>query len=149
MRRLAIGVGDMFCPYCKKEAVFFKTSTHLYGSDYGPLWMCEDCVAYVGCHRGTSNPLGTLANKELRLWRKKAHQAFDLLWESGLMSRRNAYKFLQHALGLSRKQCHIAKFNVGLCYLTTIVCYDLGMIDDVVEEFKIYSNHEQKKETEK
>lgn len=139
----------MYCPYCKKEAVFFRNSTHLYGKDYGPIWMCKDCDAYVGCHRGTSNPLGTLANKELRLWRKKAHQAFDLLWESGLMSRRNAYKFLQHALGLSRKQCHIAKFNVGLCYLTTIVCYDLGMIDDFVEEFKIYSNHEQKKETEK
>jgi len=46
-------------------------------------WLCKPCDAYVGCHNNTKKPLGTMANRETREWRKKAHAVYDTLWDSG------------------------------------------------------------------
>ncbi len=37
----------------------------------------------VGCHPGTKNSLGRLANAELRKWKSIAHRVFDPLWRDG------------------------------------------------------------------
>lgn len=103
----------MICPYCKKEAPCVDSSI-IYGRSYGNVYLCEDCDAYVGCHKGTKKPLGTLANRELREWRKKAHAEFDPLWKGGRMKRSQAYAWLKKSLN-SEKDIHIGESDIELC----------------------------------
>ena len=37
-----------------------------YGVDYGMIYYCPQCGAYVGVHKGTDRAKGRLANAELR-----------------------------------------------------------------------------------
>lgn len=75
-------------------------------------YWCEPCDAYVGCHNNTRNPLGTMANKELREWRRKAHAVFDPLWREGHMSRKKAYQRLKDKMGHTT---HIGESDVQMC----------------------------------
>lgn len=43
--------------------------------------------------------------------RKAAHDAFDALWQSGLMRRSYCYQRLQEELGMSAEECHMAKMD--------------------------------------
>lgn len=64
------------------------------------FYLCAPCDAYVGCHQGTTNAPGRLANTELRAAKMAAHAAFDPLWQSGAKKRGAAYAWLATALGL-------------------------------------------------
>lgn len=111
------------CPYCGGNAVYRYTSSHLYGGrDFGPVWECAPCGAWVGCHDGTSKPLGRLANADLRAAKIAAHAAFDPLWRGGSMTRPEAYTWLAKQLGIPRKKCHIGMFDEASCYLVAKVC---------------------------
>lgn len=79
------------------------------------FWLCEKCGAYVGCHAGTDRPKGSLANAELRKARVEAHRSFDALWQSGEMSRHQAYRWLQDVLDVPERRCHIAMFDLRNC----------------------------------
>lgn len=82
----------MICPYCKKQAEWVENK-RIYGKNYGKSYMmyyCKSCDAYVGCHNNTCEPLGVMANKELRGWRKKAHNALDPLWKGKRYGMRSA-----------------------------------------------------------
>lgn len=81
------------------------------------VYLCRPCDAYVGVHKGSDTPLGRLANAELRYWKKRAHAAFNPLWQYGRFKhRRNAaYAWLSEELQLSREQTHIGMFDVDLC----------------------------------
>ena len=110
---------NVSCPYCGREADFVAGSAQFYsGVDYGPVWACDPCDARVGCHRGTTMPLGRLANRELRRWKSRAHKAFDPLWKTKAMSRSKAYGLLANALGIHKSACHIGMFDVDLCRRT-------------------------------
>jgi DNA-directed RNA polymerase subunit RPC12/RpoP len=105
------------CPYCGERAVL-KDSSAVYGRSYGMIYICwnyPQCDAYVGVHRGSTLPLGTMANAELREWRKKAHAAFDPLWKSGAMTRVKAYKWMRNQLHLSKDESHVAMFDIERC----------------------------------
>ncbi len=52
---------------------------------------------------------------DVKLARGHAHIAFDKLWKSGHMSRSQAYAWLAHELGMSRKRAHIENFDVAQC----------------------------------
>jgi hypothetical protein len=80
-----------------------------------PFWRCEQCDAYVGCHPGTNEPLGSPANAKTRQARKAAHAAFDVLWRSGRMKRKEAYRWLCDKLGIEKNDCHIGMFNAAMC----------------------------------
>lgn len=69
----------------------------------------------VGCHPGTIKPLGRLATKELRVWKMKAHEAFDPLWKSREMKRGDAYGWLAGELGIRVEKCHIGMFDEAMC----------------------------------
>lgn len=72
------------CPYCGFDVKFSSKSDIIYGRDYGVIYLCSNypsCDAFVGCHNGTKNSLGRLANKELREKKKIAHYYFDTLWK--------------------------------------------------------------------
>lgn len=122
------------CPYCKAEAQLV-TGAEIYRhrADLAHLsfWACFPCGAYVGCHKvgawmyragkkivsdGTL-PLGRLANAELRAAKSAAHAAFDPLFKNGGMTRRAAYAWLAHKLGLSDDDCHIGAMDVEQCRL--------------------------------
>lgn len=105
------------CPFCY-NSVSLVDSAKIYGQSYGFIYLCDSfpkCDVRVGCHPGTVTPLGTLANRELRQWRSRAHGRFDPLWQSGKMSRKAAYKWLSCELGLPKSQTHIAMFSKEQC----------------------------------
>lgn len=107
------------CPYCRRSAEL-TTSAKIYGNndkDFGMFWVCWPCDAYVGCHKNspTHAPLGRLANKELRRWKQKAHAAFDPMWRRDGMSRSEAYQFMADAMGITKEEAHIGKFDVEQC----------------------------------
>jgi len=104
----------MLCPYCKNEAKF-GPNEEWYGRRYGKSYMCyycKPCNAYVGTHNNTDKPLGTMANKELREWRRKAHAVIDPLWKSGGMKRKDVYYQLNKKFG---KWIHIGESDIETC----------------------------------
>lgn len=120
------------CPYCNQNAVLYETSERFYhGTDFGPLWACVPCQAWVGLHNDAKRtPLGRLANRELRQAKMLAHEQFDQLWERKVRrdgcthkeARAAAYQWLASALGIPREQCHIGMFDVDLCLRVVEVC---------------------------
>jgi ssDNA-binding Zn-finger/Zn-ribbon topoisomerase 1 len=93
------------CPYCNSKVNLTDSAAVYHGKSYGDIYLCDkypECDAYVGVHKGTTVPLGTMANKELREWRKKAHAVFDSLWKTGKITRKAAYNKLMLKLGLSK-----------------------------------------------
>lgn len=103
------------CPYCGR-ATDFVTSEEFYGRNYGThLYVCRPCNAYVGTHKGSNRPLGTLADWETREWRKMAHAQFDPLWKRGKRSRTGAYIWMQKVMGLTPEEAHIGNFNIQQC----------------------------------
>lgn len=116
------------CPYCDKPPVLV-TGRELYPHrpDLALLkfWRCDPCDAHVGCHKAGARvdavisdgtlPLGRLANAELRRAKSAAHAAFDPLWMSKRMRRRDAYRWLAGELGISAANCHIGMLDVDGC----------------------------------
>lgn len=113
------------CPYCDRRADFvtgnaiYPHRPDLFGKHF---WVCSPCGAYVGCHPGTTNALGRLADAELRAWKQKAHAAFDPLWKGGKQKRHDAYGWLAEQLGIARQNTHIGMFDVDQCRRVVDVC---------------------------
>lgn len=104
----------MKCPYCQKEAEWVDNK-EVYGRRYGKSYMayyCRPCDAYVGCHNNTRAPLGTMANKELRMWRMKAHDVIDPLWKLGIYKRGRVYELLKGHFG---EEVHIGESDIERC----------------------------------
>lgn len=121
---------DPECPYCGHRAELVS-STEVYGQkgNYGKLWLCRPCKAWVGCHKGTEKPLGRLANAELRRAKMAAHAAFDPLWKDHPDppwgkpgDRRAAYTWLADRLSILPRNCHIGMMGVEMCEYVVIVC---------------------------
>ncbi len=109
------------CPYCGRQAEYVDSKI-VYRRSYGMIYLCLNCDAYVGVHRGTDRPKGRLANRELRYWKKAAHAAFDPLWQSGGMKRKEAYRWLASQMGLSPEETHIGMFDVQECKTVINIC---------------------------
>ena len=115
----------MKCLYCEQEAVL-TNGQELYPHREDlwelPFYICRPCNAYVGCHPGTTKPLGRLANAELRSMKSMAHRFFDVIWKSKEMTRGQAYAWLANQLNLDKHQCHIGMFDVDMCTKVIEVC---------------------------
>ncbi|HEX6369884.1 MAG TPA: zinc-finger-containing protein [Longimicrobium sp.] len=124
------------CPYCGAPAEFLPNSESLYhGRDFGPVYACLPCKAWVGCHRGTAQPLGRLADAALRRAKIEAHNAFDRTWRD-LHARRqladpgyalgraraSRYRRLAELLGIPPQSCHIGMFDVETCRRVVALC---------------------------
>jgi len=91
----------VLCPVCGKEASWVENKEK-YGRNYGKSYMCyfcKDCDTYVGCHQNTRQPLGTMADPELRKLRMAVHSKIDPFWRSGKYSRKTVYRTLSDELG--------------------------------------------------
>lgn len=109
------------CPYCQVPARLGN------GTDVGwsvqwhdkAVWLCPNwptCTAYVTCHPGTSEPLGSLANFELREMCKEAHRLIDPLWRGGLIDRDDAYLFVHDLLALPPfVEAHVGTTDIVRC----------------------------------
>jgi hypothetical protein len=109
---------DLVCPDCGAGAKLIDTAQIYNGRSYGPAWACENfpaCDCYVGCHKGTERPKGTLAGKLLRTMRMETHSYFDHLWKvkPQILSRSRAYKLVADALGM--QVVHIGESDKETC----------------------------------
>ena len=121
------------CDYCNQLAqlvkgdVIYPHRPDLYALNF---WYCEPCGAYVGCHkynekqgRDGFQPLGRLANAELRAAKTKAHTLFDPLWKNKhFKSRRKAYAWLANNMQLPIEKTHIGMFTVAQCDQVIEIC---------------------------
>jgi hypothetical protein len=118
------------CRYCGNES---KRAT---GADLYPhrpdlassiFYRCRPCDAQVGCHPGTDQPLGVLADAPLRRARQRAHQAFDVIWRGKgprRIVRKEAYVWLSRELCLPLHECHIGLFDIFTCERVIALCKD-------------------------
>lgn len=74
-------------------------------------------------------PLGRLADKELRRWKIRAHNAFDPLWQAKVArgfrkraARDLGYNWLAGELGIKWEECHIGMFDVEMCKRVVEIC---------------------------
>ena len=122
----------MKCPYCGLPANLVDSSV-IYGTSYGLAWVCSgfpECDSYVGCHKGTANPLGRMADKELRFAKIHAHAAFDRLWKAKMRidkcskgrARGAGYEWLAKKLEIPASECHIGMMDTTLCRKVVEVC---------------------------
>lgn len=104
----------MKCPFCTKKAQWCENK-EVYGRNYGRsymIYLCKDCDAYVGCHRNSRKPFGTMANAELRRWRNEAHAHIDPMWKSGKIERKALYRLLDKFFG---KEFHVGGSTIDEC----------------------------------
>lgn len=117
---------DIVKCHCGAHAVLRPASVvHGDGAKADYLYVCSHypaCDSYVGVHRKSHKPLGTLAGRELRGKRIRAHRVFNRLWESGMMQKWQAYKWMEAKFGLNSSQAHIAKFSEYMCDKLIAVC---------------------------
>lgn len=114
------------CPYCKAQAHLHPASfLNIKGAPGDLYYVCARypaCNSYVKAHSFNHLPMGTLANPFLRRKRQEAHKAMEQLWKSGLMSRKEAYRWLQVQMGLPAEEAHIAKFSEQRCEQVIQLC---------------------------
>lgn len=116
------------CPYCGSRALL-RPAGVVHGKGTADpdalLYVCARypaCDSYVAAHKGSRLPMGALANGPLRNKRRQAHTALNWLWEQGLMSRKEAYRWLQVQLGLPESEAHIGKFSELRCEQVIRLC---------------------------
>lgn len=92
----------------------------------GPFYGCTkwpECGGTHGAHP-EGEPLGIPADEKTKVARRNLHEKFDKLWKGGLMSRKIAYMWLQGQMKMSRKQCHVAMFDLATCGRATKIIND-------------------------
>ena len=116
------------CRYCggKVELVparrIYGEAVKRLGLENESIYLCLNCNARVGCHKGTTRPLGNVANEVLRLKRMETHQVFDTFWRSRGMSRTQGYKWLAGRMGLPERCTHIGGFEMDQCQQVIDLC---------------------------
>jgi zinc-finger-containing domain len=62
------------------------------------------------------------AGSPLARARMHAHHAFDRLWKSGKMTRKQAYGWLARSMGIPKERCHMIMFNEADCAEVIRLC---------------------------
>jgi hypothetical protein len=114
---LRSGDEPMRCPELGCDGTLtLKGGKH--GAFYGcTKWRETGCLGAHGAHAGSGRPLGTPAPSNVREARKRAHEAFDQLWQGphSFLSRGEAYALLRQVMNLTKAQTHIALFDESQC----------------------------------
>lgn len=100
----------------------YGAAAHRLGIQDEQFYQCQRCFARVGCHKGTTHPMGNLANEALRQKRKAAHLAFDGFWKSRNMRRGEAYKWLSEQMQIPTAETHIGSFEIDQCKKVIEIC---------------------------
>jgi hypothetical protein len=68
------------------------------------------------------NPQSAEPGSPLARARCMAHSAFDPMWQSGKMSRSEAYTWLARQLSIPKHRCHMLQFDIEMCNRVVEVC---------------------------
>lgn len=108
----------LYCPYCGRMAVL-RPAKHVYGSqnlDPGNyLYVCSgypSCDSYIGVHKKTMRPMGTLANGDLRHKRIEAHRALNQVVNSGIMTKKGIYLVAEQDRSKGKRYAHRKVFRI-------------------------------------
>lgn len=118
-KRKVNNASSMRCPYCGSTVVL-RSADGIYrdNSKDIKLYVCTnypECDAYVRVHAGTNIPVGSLANHELRTLRRTAHHYFDQLYQSGYMTKQDAYQWLADLISAPLSEAHIGHLGEYYC----------------------------------
>ena len=121
----------MRCQYCGGTVVL-RSADGIYrdNPNHTMLYVCSNyphCDAYVRTHPGTNIPVGTLANRKLRMLRNEAHHQFDQLYRSGSMSKQDAYLRLADLLQMPLSKAHIG--YLGEYYCNEVIAESKKLLD--------------------
>ena len=86
------------------------------------IYQCQNCNARVGCHKGTTRPLGNVANETLRLKRMETHRVFDAFWKNRGLRRSQGYRWLAEQMDLPKSRTHIGGFEMDQCQKVIDLC---------------------------
>lgn len=121
------------CPYCQRSAKFVPGSV-VHPDKTAELnrnfWHCAPCDAYVSAKPLTNEPLGRLANAELRAAKREAHAAMDAVMGGRIRGNKRkakrvkdkAFAWLAEQMGIPFAQSCIGLFDVELCNRAVEVC---------------------------
>lgn len=119
------------CRYCggvirlvPARVIYGEAATRL-GMETENIYLCQNCNARVGCHRGTKRPLGNVANEMLRLKRMETHQVFDAFWKAKGMTRTQGYKWLAQQMHIPERHAHIGGFEMDDCQRVIALCRNM------------------------
>lgn len=118
-KRKGFDSGQMRCPYCGSTVIYRSADGIYHENSKGTmLYVCShypECDSYVRVHAGTKIPVGSLANHKLRALRRTAHYYFDQLYDSGYMTKREAYQWLADLICAPLSQAHIGYLGEYYC----------------------------------
>ena len=108
------------CPYCGSTTVL-RSADGIYhdNSKHVMLYVCKNyprCDCYVRVKPGTNLPLGIPANRQLRQLRTRTHMVFDQLYKTGIMSKRDAYRWLADFMCCPLSEAHIGLMGEYYCH---------------------------------
>ncbi len=85
-----------------------KTDMQATDTKFGKRFVCSLCdmVSWNG---------NTPADQKTREARMEAHEAFDAIWKTGIMSRAKAYRVLAGEMMRPRAEVHMAQFSYDEC----------------------------------
>lgn len=109
----------MRCPYCGAP-VLFRSAEGIYRENLAGtmLYVCANypqCDAYVRVHPGTDKPVGTLANRTLRVLRREAHSYIDRICAEGIMKKQEVYYWIAALIGAPLSEAHIGLLGNYYC----------------------------------
>lgn len=131
------------CHNCGGLVMLVGHETVYQGRTFGEwpfLYYCSDCGSYVGLHPGTDLPLGTLADEDTRQRRMHAKRLFtscvQRFFRRHRQNARNyAYDWLAARMGIPRRECHFAWFDIDRCDIAAEICGD-ALADNVAHGWK-------------
>lgn len=103
------------CNICGGQVEFIDNKL-IYGKTFGSgkAYRCKKCGAFVGTHMNNpTEPLGVLADEEMRDLRKQCHELFDKRWSNN-KERLIRYKWLAYKLDIPLSRCHFAMFDKSM-----------------------------------
>jgi hypothetical protein len=118
------------CDCCGGPAVLVQNRV-LYGSNQGKwpvVWYCLSCEASTGCHPFSVFPMGIMADRQTKAARRQMHELLDPIWESGLMSRSEAYALLAERMGVPPwEEVHVAWMSLQQCAVAAECIRELSL----------------------
>lgn len=101
----------LYCPYCGGLAVL-RPAEYVYGErNLNPdnyLYVCSgypSCDSYIGVHKKSMRPMGTLANGDLRHKRIEAHRALNKVVQAGIMTNMVLISGCRTACACGKRTC--------------------------------------------
>lgn len=118
---------NVICPDCGAPMVLRETKKFKWKNGKDRLFY--GCIRYPFCKathgaHPDGRPLGIPGNAETKAARIRAHDAFDGMAQRLDWNKGGAYAWLRKKMKLSRKECHIGRFNIEQCEKVIKLCQE-------------------------